>query len=123
MQALASALQHWHLQYDARALPQLDTELRGLFTANQKTIVYYDGPMSSSTVCGETNYLANTRGGENGIVYVYLQSNCELGAPGAGRTAEVAAHELLHNLGAVPEEAPHICFEHAVCDWYWDVET
>jgi hypothetical protein len=29
VQALASALQHWHLQYDARALPQLDTELRG----------------------------------------------------------------------------------------------
>ena len=33
------------------------------------------------------------------------------------------AHELLHNLGAVPDQAPHICFEHSVCDWYWDVET
>jgi hypothetical protein len=29
IEALASALQHYHLQYDARALPQLDTELRG----------------------------------------------------------------------------------------------
>jgi hypothetical protein len=101
----------------------LDNELRGQFPDDQKTIVYFDGPITSRTVCGETDYLADTRGGDNGIVYVYLQSNCNLGAPGAGGTAEVAAHELLHNLGAVPDGAPNECptSQGHVCDTATDI--
>jgi hypothetical protein len=91
--------------------------------ANQKTIVYFDGPIRSRTVCGETDYLANESGGDEGIVYVYLQSNCDLGSPGEGGTAEVAAHELLHNLGAVPGFAPNQCRRSAshACDSTTDV--
>jgi hypothetical protein len=102
---------------------ELDSELRGAFPPDEKTIVYFDGPIKSRTVCGETDYLANTRGGDNGIVYVYLQSNCNLGVPGAGRTAEVAGHELLHNLGAVPDGAPNECpaSQSHVCDSSTDI--
>ena len=87
----------------------LDLELGGAFGVSQKTIVYYDGPIRDDRLCGETDFLANTRGGRQGIVYVYLQSGCELGPHGTGGTAEVAAHELLHNLGAVTSDAPHEC--------------
>lgn len=102
---------------------QLDAELRGLFGANQKTIVYFDGPIRSKTVCGETDYLANTQGGDRGTVYVYLQSTCNLSAPGAGGTAEIAAHELLHNLGAVPSGAPNECprSDSHACDSQMDI--
>jgi hypothetical protein len=99
------------------ALPQtpslrLDRDFQqlSLFTDNEKTIVYFDSPIRDRQVCGETDYLSNTVGGSpRGIVYMYLQSNCDVGAAGAGGTAEVAAHELLHNLGAVPAGAPHEC--------------
>lgn len=96
----------------------LDTALAGLFPASQKTIVYYDGPTSDPSLCGETDYLASSTGGDQGIAYLYLQSGCDLGAPGAGTTAEVAAHELAHNLGAVPDGAPHECLtsQNHVCD-------
>jgi hypothetical protein len=102
---------------------QLDTELRGEFPGTQKTIVYFDGPIRSQTVCGETDFLSNTDGGDAGIVYIYLQSNCELGPPGAGGLAEVAAHELLHNLGAVPDSAPNECTasQSHVCDSELDI--
>jgi hypothetical protein len=99
------------------ALPQtpslrLDRDFQqlNLFPADSKTIVYFDSPIRDRQVCGETDYLSDNAGGSpRGIVYVYLQSNCNIGAAGAGGTAEVAAHELLHNLGAVPEGAPHEC--------------
>ena len=86
----------------------LDPALAGLFPSTQKTIVYYDGPTSDPDLCGETDYLADTTGGDRGIAYVYLQSGCSL-APGSGRSADVAAHELTHNLGAVPAHAPNEC--------------
>lgn len=87
----------------------LDAELRGAFDPAEKTIVYFDGPITSKTVCGATDYLSDAEGGDFGIVYVYLQSGCDLGPPGAGGTAEIAAHELLHNLGAVADGAPNEC--------------
>jgi Divergent InlB B-repeat domain len=55
--------------------------------------------------------------------FVYLQAaGCTHDLGAGGGTAGYAAHELLHNLGAVPDGAPHFCYEHSVCDWYWDVE-
>jgi hypothetical protein len=88
---------------------RLDTDLVGRFPAGQKTIVYYDGRTFDGDVCGETDYLSDDFGGDFGIAYVYLDSGCDVGTPGSGATAEVAAHELVHNLGAVPDEAPHEC--------------
>jgi hypothetical protein len=88
---------------------RLDRDLVGRFPPGQKTIVYYDGRTFDGDVCGETDYLSNDAGGDYGIAYVYLQSGCDLTPVGDGATAEVAAHELLHNLGAVPAEAPHQC--------------
>jgi hypothetical protein len=87
----------------------LGNDLQRVFSGTQKTIVYYDGPTRNSQICGETDYLANTSGGDNGIVYIFPQSACHLTPIGSGASAEVAAHELLHNLGAVPDNAPNNC--------------
>lgn len=102
---------------------RLDRDFQQLFPANEKTIVYFDSPIRDKQVCGETDYLANTQGGAQGAVYIYLQSGCNVGAAGAGGTAEVAAHELLHNLGAVPDGAPHECPSSAshACDSTTDI--
>lgn len=102
----------------------LDADLAGLSPpATQKTIVYFDGPIRDDRICGETDYGPTMTGGRFGFAYVYLQSGCELGPPGAGETALVAAHELIHNLGAVPDEAPHSCPESPphVCDSSADI--
>ncbi|HET8529223.1 MAG TPA: hypothetical protein VFL60_09950 [Gaiellaceae bacterium] len=88
---------------------RLDRDLAGLFPPTQKTVVYYDGRTFDGDVCGETDYLADRTGGDTGIAYVYLDSGCGLTPVGSSASAQVAAHELLHNLGAVPDEAPHLC--------------
>lgn len=100
----------------------LDLDLQNTVAGTEKTIVYYDGPERNRLICGETGYLSETRGGQYGIAYVFLGSECGL-APGSGPSAEVAAHELLHNLGAVPDAAPHECPDSAshVCDSTTDV--
>jgi hypothetical protein len=63
-------------------------------------LVYYDGPSVQQLICG-------TGGGDfdrgPGYATVWLQ-----GCPGTP-TDGVAAHELLHALGAVPPGAPHAC--------------
>ena len=101
---------------------RLDADLAGLFPREQKTVVYYDGRTFDGDVCGETDHLASLTGGDLGIAYVYLGSGCEL-TPGGGASAAVAAHELIHNLGAVPDEAPHECDTSGshVCDSATDV--
>lgn len=99
--------------YTARDTPslRLDRDLRGSFPPTQKTIVYFDGPVSNSRVCGETDYLSETTGGDEGVVYVYVRSGCRLFPAGSGGSAEVVTHELLHNLGAAPSEAPNECVD------------
>jgi len=86
----------------------LSGELRSKFPATEKTIVYYDGPVANGNICGQSPTNAQT-GGDFGISFVYLQSNCGLLPPGAGTSAEVAAHELIHNFGALPTGAPNPC--------------
>jgi hypothetical protein len=102
---------------------RLDRDFQQLLPDYDKTVVYFDSPIRDDKVCGETDYLSNAQGGAQGIVYVYLQSGCETGAVGAGGTAEVTAHELLHNLGAVPDGAPHECPTSAshACDSTTDI--
>ncbi len=76
----------------------------GFSSAFTKYVVYYDGPVSSPDVCGR----GASDGSGIGLAVVYLRA-C-LGVS----TSAVAAHELLHTLGAVPDEAPGNCQGH-VC--------
>lgn len=64
-------------------------------------LVYYDGPSVETDVCGT----GGTRSFNSGLSFavVWMQ-----GCPGVP-TATIAAHELLHALGAVPSGAPHAC--------------
>jgi hypothetical protein len=71
----------------------------GLGSSFTKYVVYYDGPASDGNVCGQ--------GGSDssgfGVAVVYYRSCTGVS------TAAVAAHEVLHTLGAVPRGAPHDC--------------
>ena len=89
----------------------------------KKYLVYYDAPVDTPFDCGQSA-IAPATGGATAYSFLYLQAPSCTHDLGTGRgTAGYTAHELLHNLGAVPDGAPHICFEHSVCDWYRDVET
>jgi hypothetical protein len=77
-----------------------DLTAAGLANPFKIYLVYYDGPPVQSQVCG-------TGGGEfdagPGYATVWLQ-----GCPGIPIDG-IAAHELLHALGALPAGAPHAC--------------
>ncbi len=84
------------------ALDTIISDLTAVGLANPYKIylVYYDGPSVESGVCG-------TGGGRfdqgPGWATVWLQ-----GCPGVPLDS-VAAHEILHALGALPAGAPHAC--------------
>ncbi len=71
----------------------------GLRSSFTKYLVYYDGPVSDSNVCGQ--------GGSDpsgfGLAVVYYQACTGVS------TAAVAVHEVVHTLGAVPRGAPNEC--------------
>jgi hypothetical protein len=84
--------------------PRFDMIINGLVQAGftsqfTKYLVYYDGPTEDPSVCGEGGGSPN---GE-GVAVVFL-SSCQ-----GLSTSVVAAHELLHALGALPPGAPHAC--------------
>jgi len=87
---------------------KLTIDLQDAFPIADKTIVYYDGPVADGNICGVSNSQAEY-GGWAGIAYVYLGSDCALSPAGSGGSAEVAAHELLHDLGALDLGAPNAC--------------
>ena len=74
----------------------LAANFRSPFT---KYVVYYDGPVTDSDICGQ--------GGSDssgiGLAVLYVQACAGVS------TASVVAHELLHAFGAVPDGAPHNC--------------
>jgi hypothetical protein len=74
-------------------------EQAGLASPFTKLVVYYDGPTDDANVCGQ--------GGSDssgfGAAVVYYRSCTGVS------TAAVAAHEVLHTLGAVSRSAPHDC--------------
>ena len=71
----------------------------GLSSPHTKYVVYYDGPTTDVNVCGQ--------GGSDpsgfGAAVVYSRSCTGVS------TAAVAAHEVLHTLGAVSRGAPNDC--------------
>jgi List-Bact-rpt repeat protein len=99
----------------------LSADLARTFPDSQKTIVYYDGPVADSRVCGiSPDY--QQFGGDFGIAYVFLGSSCDLSPPGSGTSAVVAAHELIHDLGGIADQAPNRCGDSAhACDSATDI--
>lgn len=74
-----------------------------------KHLVYFDGPVTDTNLCGEGG--GGPDGGGVAIVY--------LGACSGVPSSAVAAHELLHAFGALPEAGPpHACQDSLahVCD-------
>jgi hypothetical protein len=87
-------------------------------TANSpylKHLVYYDGPLDGDEICGQGGGLFDGPG----VAIVYTRA-CS-GEP----TAVVAAHELLHAMGALPAPGPpHACVDEDashVCDSASDI--
>lgn len=86
----------------------------GFSSAVTKYVVYYDAPDGGSNVCGEGAGSADNEG----VAIVFINA-CQ-GVP----SSAVAAHELLHSLGALPEPGPpHACPGNAghPCDSQLDV--
>lgn len=71
----------------------------GFDSSRSKYVVYYDGPVGNDNICG----VAATVPDGFGMAMTYIRS-----CPGVS-LSEVAAHELIHALGAVPRGAPHEC--------------
>jgi len=89
-------------------LQQLNSDLTAFAPPNVKNLVYYDGPTTEPFVCGTSSRSAQS-GGLVGFSYFWLQADCDLDVGSGNLSAEVATHELVHNLGAVPQGAPHEC--------------
>ena len=72
-----------------------------------KYLVYFDGPVAEADLCGQ----GASDGTGFGLAVMYVQA-----CSGASFSV-VAAHELLHTLGAVPRSAPNRCPDGAhTCD-------
>jgi hypothetical protein len=80
---------------------------------DKKYVIFYDGFVEDDGVCG-TGAGRETRG--PGYAVVYLRSGCDLSIGDGGGAASVAAHELVHSLGAVSDFAPNACRDGHVCD-------
>jgi hypothetical protein len=74
---------------------------------DKKYLVFYDGAAEDTFVCGRSPS-SELAGGAAATAVVYMGSLCG----GLGAAAEIAitsVHEMIHNLGALPDGAPHIC--------------
>jgi hypothetical protein len=112
MQQSGSQLQPTEGRFDA--IVDAVTGLDGL-SPYFKYVVYYDGPLEDTDLCGQGGGLPDGPG----VAIVYVDT-CT-GEP----SATVAAHELLHAMGALPRSGPqHSCgvddYAHA-CDSNTDV--
>jgi Divergent InlB B-repeat domain len=81
--------------------------LRTYDDPGKKYLVYYDGRVEGANVCGTSRSAQPLDGALFSIVYPNVDRCGTVGA--ADYNAKVAAHELLHGLGAVPRGAPHLC--------------
>jgi len=95
-------------------------DLTAFQNAWKKYVVYFDGSVASSSVCGQGGGNFST-GPDYAIVY--LQA-CGLENAPVGYRGHVATHELIHALGAVDPTAPHDCGganTGHVCDSVFDI--
>jgi hypothetical protein len=89
------------LRPESERFPTVASDLAGLGLESSfdKYLVYYDGPVDDTRLCGQ----GNTNPLLRGYAEVYVQS-----CPGVS-VAVVAAHEMTHTFGAVQSGAPHMC--------------
>lgn len=88
----------------------------------KKYLVFYDGVVNADNICGTASGAPNL-GGAFSFAIIYVRSTCGA-AVGNGRgNAYVAAHELLHMLGALDDRTPNECDSSRghVCDSDRDV--
>ncbi len=90
----------------------------GLDHPFKKYLAYYDGPVDRGP-CGHAG--RSEQHSSVGLVYIHACGSESLGH--GGFLAQVAAHELLHTLGAAPVGAPNACArgDAHVCDSPSDV--
>jgi Divergent InlB B-repeat domain len=91
------------------AFPRIVTELGATFNDPwKKYVVYYDGLLNEPRLCGQSIETPND-GGRLAYSVIYAQG-CRADIGAGGLSASVVAHELTHNLGAVPAPGPpHAC--------------
>jgi List-Bact-rpt repeat protein len=89
-------------------------QARALTDTHKKGLVYYDSPVPlEGNVCGQAS-VAPMTGGAFASAVLYLAPNL-FGFPGCGSLgtghyeALIAAHELIHSMGALVPGAPHPC--------------
>jgi Divergent InlB B-repeat domain len=85
----------------ARIIVELD---RTFVDPAKKYLVYYDGAVQEPRICGQSILLPD-EGGRYAYSLVYAQA-CRADIGTGVVTANVAVHELTHNLGAVPSGGP-----------------
>jgi hypothetical protein len=73
----------------------------------KKYVVFYDGAVLDPRLCGQS-LMSPDEGGRYAYSLIYAQA-CRADIGSGAITASVAAHELGHNLGAVPPGAPNAC--------------
>jgi hypothetical protein len=100
---------------------QLAADLAALAPPKVKSLVYYDGPVPTILrfICGTSAGLSPLTGGSpSGFTFVWLGSSCPNDVGQGSLFALIAAHETMHDLGAVFPGAPHACPNDSghVCD-------
>jgi hypothetical protein len=85
----------------ARIVFELD---RTFADPSKKYLVYYDGAIEEPRLCGQS-IVSPDAGGRYAYSVVYAQA-CRADIGTGVVTANVALHELTHNLGAVPPDGP-----------------
>lgn len=106
----AVRLPHGSAAYqDSEDIDTLVADLSPLVGPIEKALVYYDGPRSDLRVCG-TSSMSALYAGRFAYAFVWLAGSCNADLGAGGVAAATAAHELVHDLGAVPLEGPpHGC--------------
>jgi hypothetical protein len=86
-------------------MPRIVFELDRTFAdPSKKYLVYYDGVVEEPRLCGQS-VVSPDEGGRYAYSVVYAQA-CRADIGTGVVTANVALHELTHNLGAVPRGGP-----------------
>lgn len=93
---------------DSRASRMINELNKTFYDPSKKYLVYYDGPGDEPRLCGQSTVFPD-QGGAYSYSLIYARA-CHADIGSGAITASVAAHELGHNLGAVPPNGPpHGC--------------